>query len=371
MCDIGERERLSETRQNSSDESAGPGAKRRSVTALFSDLVEFTPLTDRLGEEKIYELIRRITAEQEAIIDRETWDVVHTHLRCNAVARKSGSNAKSPSLLAGLIVDENGGRLRPSHANNHGRRYRYYVSNPVLKNGSNGGVLWRLPAQEIEAIVVDGIASLLGDKLRFSKFLNLDAGNVAALLSRACRMGRQFKDAGPAEQRAFLVDWVERIELRKDRINFVLRIDVMIRAIVGDALKTNKPKKCARDNGRFTIELPVAFKRRGVETKIVLPQAGVPRKAPDKKLIQAVALGHEWFAEIKHGEMRSVSELAERHGVNQSDVSRVIPLGLLAPDIVNAILDGRQPVELTAAQLKRIGDLPTSWQAQRRLLGFS
>ena len=160
------------------------------------------------------------------------------------------------------------------------------------------------------------------------------------------------------------------IRLMGPEPNVVLRIDVMIRAIVVDTLKTNKPKKCARGNGRFTMDLPVAFKRRGVETKIVLPQAGVPKKAPDEKLIQAVALGHQWFVEIKDGEMRSVSELAERHGVNQGDVSRVIPLGLLAPDIVDAILDGRQPVELTAAQLKRIGELPTSWQAQRRALGF-
>ncbi len=59
--------------------------------------------------------------------------------------------------------------------------------------------------------------------------------------------------------------------------------------------------------------------------------------------------------------------------VSQSagDVSRTLPLGLLAPDIVEAILAGRQPVELTAKRLKRIRDLPVSWAEQRRALGFS
>ena len=57
--------------------------------------------------------------------------------------------------------------------------------------------------------------------------------------------------------------------------------------------------------------------------------------------------------------------------VNQGDVSRILPLGLLAPDIVEAILDGRQPVELTAARLKRVRDLPISWVEQRRLLDFT
>ncbi len=69
--------------------------------------------------------------------------------------------------------------------------------------------------------------------------------------------------------------------------------------------------------------------------------------------------------------MRSARALAKRHGVDQGDISRVIPLALLAPDIVEAILAGRQPVELTVSRLKRIGDLPVSWAGQRRLLGFA
>ncbi len=63
--------------------------------------------------------------------------------------------------------------------------------------------------------------------------------------------------------------------------------------------------------------------------------------------------------------------LAERNGSHESDISRILPLAFLAPDIVEAILDGRQPVELTAESLKRLPALPTDWDAQRRLLGFS
>ncbi len=65
----------------------------------------------------------------------------------------------------------------------------------------------------------------------------------------------------------------------------------------------------------------------------------------------------------------SVGDLVTRHGVAQGDVSRCLPLAFLAPDIVEAILQGRQPVELTVLRLKRIG-LPLSWADQRRLLGF-
>ena len=59
-----------------------------------------------------------------------------------------------------------------------------------------------------------------------------------------------------------------------------------------------------------------------------------------------------------------------RHGTSQGDVSRRLPLAFLAPDIVTAILEGRQPIELTAARMIRIRDLPLSWAEQRQVLGF-
>ena len=77
------------------------------------------------------------------------------------------------------------------------------------------------------------------------------------------------------------------------------------------------------------------------------------------------------FAQITDGQAQSVRDLAIRDGVNQGDVSRILPLGLLAPDIVEAILDGRQPTELTVTRLKRVRDLPISWAEQRRRLGFA
>lgn len=115
----------------------------------------------------------------------------------------------------------------------------------------------------------------------------------------------------------------------------------------------------------------MAFKRSGVETKIVLTEAGETAKSPDANLIEAITLGHKWFADVKTGDVGSVSELARRYKVNQGDVSRLMRLGFLAPDIVEAILDGRQPVELTAARLKRIGELPICSRAQRTALGFA
>ena len=75
--------------------------------------------------------------------------------------------------------------------------------------------------------------------------------------------------------------------------------------------------------------------------------------------------------ELRTGQVPSGRKLARRDGIDPGDVSRILPLALLAPDIVEAILSGRQPIDLTATRLKRIPNLPLAWAAQRQLLGFT
>lgn len=72
--------------------------------------------------------------QHEAIIDESVWEAVQTQLSDNAVARRYGTNAKSPSLLKGLVYDEAGDLLSPTHAVKSGRRYRYYVSHRALED---------------------------------------------------------------------------------------------------------------------------------------------------------------------------------------------------------------------------------------------
>ena len=156
-----------------------------------------------------------------------------------------------------------------------------------------------------------------------------------------------------------------------DRVSIILHTQSLCTILShGDADNVNV-KTAAQGKHEFRLDLPVRFKRRGVEMKLVITDERERPPAPDSHLIAAVVQGRHWFAQIRGGEVRSVRDLAERHGVNQGDVSRILPLGLLAPDIVEAILAGRQPIELTANRLKRIRDLPVSWAEQRRVLGFA
>ena len=278
-------------------------------------------------------------------------------------------NAKVPSLLAGLLRDENGHRMAPSHACKAGRRYRYYVSRPT--SGYSSGSRWRLPASTVEEVVLHGIAGLLQNKLRLTDALHLGGESIQDMLSEAGCLANRICESRPAEQRAILVDVVKQVEVRRDRVSIVLRTQSLLAMLAPNEIVAEKKKTIRQCDDEFKLDIPVAFRRRGVETRLILTDGQESKANPEPKLIMAVAQGRQWFAELIEGDVQSVRDLAKRHGVDQGDVSRALPLAFLAPDIVVAILAGRQPVELTASRLKRIGDLPVSWAEQRRTLGFN
>ena len=125
-----------------------------------------------------------------------------------------------------------------------------------------------------------------------------------------------------------------------------------------------------RFDGSFDVIIPFVMRRRGVEGKLIVHGDGATRSRPDQKLIEVVARGHEWFDQLASGTPHSVNEIAQRESVNAGDVSRILSLAFIAPDIAAAIVDGRQPPELTANRLKQVLPLPMAWAEQRSLLGF-
>jgi len=79
---------------------------------------------------------------------------------------------------------------------------------------------------------------------------------------------------------------------------------------------------------------------------------------------------HRWFNMLNDGTVGSISELARNEDVQRTYTSRVIPLAFLAPDIIETILDGRQPIDLSLDRILEAMPLPLAWSAQRTILGF-
>jgi hypothetical protein len=117
-----------------------------------------------------------------------------------------------------------------------------------------------------------------------------------------------------------------------------------------------------------TIRIPIRLQRRGGRKLIMAPEgAAVPTPKPsrDETLTKALVRAHRWRRRIESGRAKSITDLAEHEGVTDAYVCRLLPLTCLAPDIVEAILDGRQPKGLRLAEL--LGNGPLAWEEQRRL----
>ena len=119
------------------------------------------------------------------------------------------------------------------------------------------------------------------------------------------------------------------------------------------------------------IVCPWWIRKRGAETKLLLQSGGTaPQSKPDPYLVRAIARAHVWNSQLINGSFASGREIARAEGVTARYIYKLLPLAFLAPDIVEAISQGRQPGDLTLRTLTTI-NIPDDWMAQRRRFGFS
>ena len=120
-----------------------------------------------------------------------------------------------------------------------------------------------------------------------------------------------------------------------------------------------------RDDSTVTVRVPMTFCRRGGRKAVVTPDgaaAWAPRPRVDNTMVKALARAHRWKRMLESGDYASVAELAAAEKINSSYLSRVLRLTLLEPDIVEAILDGRQPEGITLKALMK--PFPVEWNLQ-------
>ena len=118
----------------------------------------------------------------------------------------------------------------------------------------------------------------------------------------------------------------------------------------------------------MTRLIPMQLRQRGVETRLVIPGEAATVSRADPALLRALARGHQWFGELASGRAASTKQIADREGLSDSYIRHVVPLGLLAPAIVESICGGRQSVSLSAERLKDHATFPVEWDAQQKLL---
>jgi ParB-like chromosome segregation protein Spo0J len=113
------------------------------------------------------------------------------------------------------------------------------------------------------------------------------------------------------------------------------------------------------------------MKKRGVELKLVLQNESSSAAKADMVLLKTIARAHRWFDQLLSGEVKSLASIATREGLNYRFVGKTIRLAFLAPEIVEAVAEGKQPAELSTELLTKRIRLPLAWNDQKRLLNIN
>ncbi len=225
---------------------------------------------------------------------------------------------------------------------------------PSPAAGTDQSQGWRLPAQEIEDAVIRVLAdALTSPALLIERFgTAIPSDQTRKMLDRATRFAAAL-NRSPAERARVVRDLIETVVIEEDAIMIRVRRSPLLGGAVMPPLSENP------SDSPIELTTPVAFRRRGVEMRLVLPAVASQndRSKCDPTLIKAIARGRAWFEELAAGRARSLRELAERDGITRRYVRCLVDLAFLRPELVE-VMQGRQPVELTATPLRRFRAKP-------------
>ena len=211
---------------------------------------------------------------------------------------QSPTNIKQNCVLTGIVYDESGDRLSPTYAKKYGRYYRYYTSKKSAHENDEKGTGWRIPSKELEGAVAEGIRNFLRDQRHV-----IDSVGVASappddqqnIIAAAAELADAILRVSPDQNAENFRKLISRVDLGSEKIRIMIS-PRGLSELVGAG------NRLAEDALPLSFEIPVSFRRRGVERKIVIGGENRTPLIPDGNLIQHVRRSHDWWRLLTKGE---------------------------------------------------------------------
>ncbi len=302
--------------------------RKRASGAEFGGILFTTgPLSHMLGN-RVYlgEINHRdqsYPGEHAAIISADLFNTVQATRKFGASDRRD-SNQKSGALLVGLLYDDKGNRMSPTYAQRGGLRYNYYQS-WVLAQGqkSKAGSVDRVPAIEIETVVSKAILEHLGSA-----------------------------ETDEQQIRARVQSHIQQV------------------AVLADCLKITIKSESEQQADVLTVQWakPSATRKRELLGSSDKASTRPIRSKARSRLLKGIAQGRFWLDQLIDGQAKDINALAVRQNLSEKTIRSTLSLAFLAPDIVQAAIDGKLPRGLGVTQMT---DLPMDWAMQRQQLGIA
>jgi hypothetical protein len=299
----------------------------------------------------------RYPGQHPPLIDRQKWDAVQAQLAANHHENRTRTNAKSKSLLAGLIYDDAGNRLVSSHATKNGKRYRYYITSQGAQRSAAtpDPAKLRLPAIMIDELLRAKLQSLLTDRTQISILLRetrCRPAEIGSGLALASALADSLTSGSPMAQN--VADLLARVTVSSTSLKISIKRAQLL------AILTDKIAERSQDNDKdniISLEASIPAMADGGSGKFVLEDQNV--KTPNAVVVKAIARASVWFEQLTAGKSQSMAQIAAREDITDNYVSNLIHLAWLSPDLVVRVLKGDSEAiaAARAAMLTRKSDV--------------
>ena len=352
------------------------GGQRFSCGALY------LMLKNRIYRGEIVHKGKAFPGEHAAIVDEDLWRRVQRRLEENRMERREGDKALEPSLLAGIVFDASSEPMTPTHAVKKGTRYRYYISRRLITGpASDSSRGQRVPASNLEALVIGRLRALLADPVEFLNAISngeRDAPMQKRLRDAAAALSARWEHLPTETQYDFARSILVRAQVHADRIDLEIGSARLVSWLLNDSagegiVEGNRASNANADGSEQTqirLSIRASLKRTGKEMKFIVE--GVTNSAPaDTTLIRLLVRGQKIAKRMFESNCPPLEAIAHEERIAASYATRLVRLAFLAPDIVAATLAGKQPPGLTANKLMADTRLPLDWRDQRAALALA
>jgi hypothetical protein len=241
----------------------------------------------------------------------------------------------------------------------------------TVKDQSKGR---RIPAGNLENLVISKLRGFFADQgeiLDTIRSEHPDGTSQKRLIVRGRQIAEALATMPPDQIRAMLMTLLNRVDIKPDRIEIKVYRESLIDLLHAEAAN-QRMQRGVHNKGAAVLTLTVKarLQRVGREMRMLVENAD-HRTSADRGLLRIIARAHDVHSRLMQGIDLTVHAIASQEHVTPGYISRLLRLPSLAPDIVTAIVNGKNPPHLTAKKLMRLAlDLPIDWTEQRKLLGF-
>ncbi len=297
--------------------------------------------------------------EHQAIISEEVFNNAQKLLSDN-INNNNNQKMTTNSLLAGKLFDDNDNRMSPSHSNTRKKKYRYYVSLAITKfNKVNAGTISKLPANEIEKFVTDEIKNYFLD-INLQSYINDFPIKLQNEVINKLKNNEIFTTH-------VIRDFIEKIIVSREYIELVLRqnkIQEFLHSLFGRKVTEEKI-----NNEFITIRKDIRISTGSSKgcNVLILKNGENKESYVNKNLIKAIVRSFYWHELLLSGKVKNTKDIQKLENLkDNSYIKQVLNLRFLSPKIVENIIQGTQPKDLTVSKLFNIKTY--NWKEQEKYI---